>query len=220
MHSLTNKLKGTIMAKAPAKKTAAKKVVKKAAPKKVVKKVAKKVVKKAAPKKAVKKTTKPLAAKKVVKKAAAKKVVKKAAPKKVAKKAAPKKAAKKASTKPLAAKQAVKKAAPKKAAVKSSTTPKPATPKGPFTKGDIVAHLAYKLDVPKKKADEFLNELNSLVASNAKKTFTLPGLGKFSTYKTKKRNGINPKDKSPLVIPAKNKVKFKVSKTLTDAVFK
>ena len=156
------------------------------------------------------------AAKKVVKKAAPKK----AAPKKVVKKATPKKASKKASTKPLAAKQAVKKAAPKKAAVKSSTSPKPATPKGPFTKGDIVTHLAYKLDVPKKKADEFLNELNSLVASNAKKTFTLPGLGKFSTYKTKKRNGINPKDKSPLVIPAKNKVKFKVSKTLTDAVFK
>ncbi len=150
--------------------------------------------------------------------AKAKAKAKKAAPKKaVAKKAAPKKAvAKKAAPK----KVAVKKAAPKKVVAKKAPAPKkPTLPKGPYTKGDIVDHLAFNLDVTKKKANDFLNELNGLVAKNAKKTFTIPGLGKFSTMRTKKRNGRNPSNGQPIVIPAKNKVKFRVGKALSDAVY-
>lgn len=173
------------------KKAAPKKAAKKAAPKKAVKKAVKKVVKKAAPKKA---------AKKVVKK-----VAKKAAPKKKAtKKAAPKKAAKKVVTKAAAAKPAVK---------------KPAAPKGQYTKGDIVDHLAYSCGVTKKTATEMLNELVGLVSKNAKKGFTIPGLGKFSTQKYKKRNGRNPSTGQAMVIPAKTKVRFKVGKQLQDSVF-
>lgn len=155
-------------------------------------------------------------------KAKAKPATKKAAAKKpAAKKAAVKKApVKKAAVKKAPAKKAApKKAAPKKAAPKAAAPKKPAVPKGPYTKGDIVDHLAFSLEITKKKADDFLNEINNLIVKNAKKTFTLPGIGKFSTYKTKKRNGRNPQDGTPLVIPAKNKVKFKVSKTLTDSVF-
>ena len=151
---------------------------------------------------------KPAAKKRVAKKPAAKK----AAPKKVVKKAAPKKAvAKKAAPK----KPAVKKAAPKKV-VKAK---KPAVPKGPYTKGDIVDHLAFNLDVTKKKANDFLNELNALVAKNAKKDFTVPGLGKFHVVRTKKRNGRNPATGKAIVIPAKSKVKFRVGKALQDAVY-
>ena len=125
-----------------------------------------------------------------------------------AKKAAPKKAAAKR-------KPAVKKVAPKKAVAPK----KPAVPKGPYTKGDIVDHLAFSLDITKKKANDFLNELNTLVAKNAKKTFTVPGLGKFLTARTKKRNGRNPSTGQAIVIPAKNKVKFRVGKALQDSVF-
>lgn len=147
-------------------------------------------------------------AKPAAKKAAAKKP---AAKKTVAKKAAPKKAAAK---KPVA-----KKAAPKKVVAKVAKPKKPAVPKGPYTKGDIVDHLAFNLDVTKKTANTFLDELAALVAKNAKKTFTLPGIGKFSVGKTKKRNGRNPATGQAIVIPAKNKVKFRVGKALQDAVY-
>jgi len=147
-------------------------------------------------------------------KAAAKKpAVRKAAPKKaVAKKPAVKKAAPK---KVVAKKPAVKKAVPKKV-VKAK---KPAVPKGPYTKGNIIDHLAFNLDVTKKKANDFMNELTTLVAKNAKKDFTVPGLGKFHVVKTKKRNGRNPATGKAIVIPAKNKVKFRVGKALQDAVY-
>ena len=158
---------------------------------------------KAAPKKAV------------VKKAAAPKkaaVKKAAAPKKVAvkKAAAPKKAA----VKKVAAPKKI--AAPKKAVVKAT---KPPVPKGSYTKGDIIDHLAFNLDVTKKMANDFLNQLNTMVAANAKKAFTIPGLGKFHVVKTKKRNGRNPATGKAIVIPAKTKVKFRVGKALQDAVY-
>ena len=133
------------------------------------------------------------------------KAKKKAAPKKaVAKKAAPKKA--------------VKKAAPKKAVAKKAA-PKKTVAKGPMTKAAIVDHLATKLDVTKKVANEFLNELNALVYKNAKKSLTIPGLGKFFVQKYKKRNGRNPATGEKMVIPAKTKVRFKVGKALQDAVY-
>ena len=125
-----------------------------------------------------------------------------------------------AAKKPAAKKATPKKAAAKKPVAKKAVAPKkPAVPKGPYTKGDIVDHLAFSLDVTKKKANDFLNELNTLVAKNAKKTFTVPGLGKFYTAKTKKRNGRNPSTGQAIVIPAKNKVKFRVGKALQDSVF-
>ena len=140
---------------------------------------------------------------------------KKAAPKKaVAKKAAPKKAA----PKKAAPKKAVKKAAPKKAVAKKAA-PKKTAAKGPMTKAAIVDHLAAKLDVTKKTANEFLNELNQLVYKNAKKSLTLPGLGKFYVQKYKKRKGRNPATGEAMVIPAKTKVRFKVGKALQDAVY-
>ncbi len=138
-----------------------------------------------------------------------------------AKPASKKTAAKKTVAKKTTAKKpAVKKAAPKKPVAKKVVKPKkPAVPKGPYTKGDIVDHLAFKLDVTKKTANLFLDELATLVAKNAKKTFTLPGLGKFSVGRTKKRNGRNPATGEAIVIPAKSKVKFRVGKALQDAVY-
>jgi len=151
-----------------------------------------KAKKKAAPKKAVKKV---VAKKKVApKKAVAKKKV-------VAKKAAPKKVVKK-----VVAKKVV---APKK----------PAAPKGPYKKSEIVDYLAFQLDVPKKTANGFLDELATLVAKNAKKDFTIPGLGKFFVQKYKKRNGRNPSTGKAMVIPAKTKVRFRVGKALQDNVY-
>jgi DNA-binding protein HU-beta len=87
-----------------------------------------------------------------------------------------------------------------------------------MTKGDIVDHLSKKLGTTKKLSNDFLNELNTLAYKEAKKGFTIPGLGKLSVANRKKRMGRNPSTGQPLLIPAKKVVKFKVSKAVQDAV--
>lgn len=154
---------------------------------------------------------------KAKKKAAPKKVVKKAVKKVVAKKVAPKKAVAK---KKVVAKKAAPKKVVKKVVAKKPVAPKkPAAPKGPYKKSEIVDYLAFQLDVSKKTANGFLDELGGLVAKNAKKDFTIPGLGKFFVQKYKKRNGRNPATGKAMVIPAKTKVRFRVGKALQDAVY-
>ncbi len=167
--------------------------------------------KKAAPKKAA------------VKKAAPKKVVakKKAAPKKaVAKKAAPKKVVAKKKAAPK--KVVEKKAAPKKVVVKKAAPkalPKLKAAAKPMTKGEIVDVLAGRLGTTKKTATQFLEDLVALAHLNAKKGFTIPGLGKVSTASRKARKGRNPQTGEAIKIPAKKVVKFKVAKAAQDAVF-
>jgi len=148
---------------------------------------------------------------------------KKAAPKKAAKKAAPKKAAKKAAPKKAVAKKAApkkavaKKVAPKKAAKK--VVAKKVDPKKPLTKAQIVDHMAAKLEVTKKQSALFLDELAGLAAKNAKKSFTIPGIGKVSTAVRKARKGRNPQTGAEIKIARKSVVKFKVGKALQDAVY-
>jgi len=132
----------------------------------------------------------------------------------------------KAKAKPKASRaKAAAKAKPKatraKAAAKARTTKAkaPAKASGPMTKAAIVDHLASRLGTTKKTSAAFLDELAQLVYKNAKKQFTIPGLGKVFTTRTKKRKGRNPATGQEIVIPAKNKVKFRVAKALQDAVY-
>ncbi len=89
----------------------------------------------------------------------------------------------------------------------------------PMTKGEIVDHLAKKVGTTKKVANQFLDELVKLSYKEAKKSFTIPGLGKLTVVARKKRTGINPFTKEKMVIPAKKVLKFKVSKQAQNAVF-
>ncbi len=133
-------------------------------------------------------------------------------------KAKPKAKATKAKAKTTRAKAT--KAKPKATRAKAKTTKaKAPAKKGPMTKAAIVDHLASKLGTTKKTSAAFLDELAQLVYKNAKKQFTIPGLGKVYTARTKKRKGRNPATGQEITIPAKNKVKFRVSKALQDAVF-
>lgn len=88
-----------------------------------------------------------------------------------------------------------------------------------MTKGEIVNHLASKVGTTKKVAANFLDELVNLSYKEAKKDFTIPGLGKLSVSDRKKRTGRNPATGETMVIPAKKVLKFKVSKHAQDAVF-
>lgn len=94
-----------------------------------------------------------------------------------------------------------------------------AAPKA-MTKKEVIDHLATKLDVQKKVAEQFLFEFTDLVYKQTKKQseFTLPGLGKFVTGKTKARTGRNPSTGETIKIPAKKVLKFRVAKAAKDSV--
>jgi len=88
-----------------------------------------------------------------------------------------------------------------------------------MTKGDIVNHLSKKLGTTKKLSTQFLEELVALAHKEAKKDFTIPGLGKLTVGSRKKRKGRNPATGQEIIIPAKKFVKFKVAKAAQDAVY-
>ena len=79
--------------------------------------------------------------------------------------------------------------------------------------------MAGKLAVTKKQSAMFLDELAMLAAKNAKKSFTIPGIGKVSTAVRKARKGRNPQTGAEIKIARKSVVKFKVGKALQDAVY-
>ena len=87
-----------------------------------------------------------------------------------------------------------------------------------MTKSQIVDHLAKKTGSTKKMAGEFLDELVNLTYKEAKKDFTIPGLGKFTVVNRKKRMGRNPQTGESMVIPARKAVKFRVAKQAKDAI--
>ena len=89
----------------------------------------------------------------------------------------------------------------------------------PMTKGDIVDHLSNKLGSTKKLANQFLDEIVGISHREAKKDFTIPGIGKLTVASRKKRMGRNPATGESMVIPAKKVLKFKISKQAKDAVF-
>jgi DNA-binding protein HU-beta len=87
-----------------------------------------------------------------------------------------------------------------------------------MTKSKVADYLAGKLDVSKKQANMFLDELANLAYKEAKNTFTLPGLGKLVLRNQKARMGRNPQTGEPIRIAAKRVVKFRVSKAAKDAI--
>jgi DNA-binding protein HU-beta len=87
-----------------------------------------------------------------------------------------------------------------------------------MTKSQVAAHLADKVQISKKTASQFLEELASLAYKQAKNVFTLPGIGKLKLANRKARMGRNPQTGAPIQIPAKRVVKFRVSKAAKDAI--
>ncbi len=89
-----------------------------------------------------------------------------------------------------------------------------------MTKAKTTEYLAKKLDVPKRKANQFLEELASLAHREAKNSFTLPGIGKLVLVNRKARMGRNPQTGQPIQIPARRVVRFRVAKAAKDAVLR
>lgn len=88
----------------------------------------------------------------------------------------------------------------------------------PMTKSQILDHLSKNTGTTKKLAGQFLDELVGLAHKEAKKSFTIPGLGKLVVVSRKKRMGRNPATGETMVIPAKKVLKFRIAKAAKDAV--
>ena len=87
-----------------------------------------------------------------------------------------------------------------------------------LTKSEIASSLAETIGVTKEQAAQMLEALAALAYTNAKDTFTLPGIGKLVLVDRKARMGRNPATGAEIQIPAKRVVKFRVAKAAKDAI--
>jgi DNA-binding protein HU-beta len=88
----------------------------------------------------------------------------------------------------------------------------------PMTKSQVVSHIADKTSVTKKTAGQFFDELANLAYKEAKRSFTIPGIGKLVVVDRKERMGRNPATGEQIMIPAKKVLKFRIAKAAKDSV--
>ncbi len=87
-----------------------------------------------------------------------------------------------------------------------------------MTKSGILDHIAAETELTKKQTNAVLDSLIGLAYKEAKKGFTIPGLGKFVVGDRKARMGRNPLTGEAIKIAAKKTLKFRVAKQAKDAV--
>jgi DNA-binding protein HU-beta len=92
----------------------------------------------------------------------------------------------------------------------------------PLSKSKIVAHLAEKVEIPKKTAMLFFDELFKLAIKETKGAgkFVIPGLGRAVKAHRKARMGRNPATGEAIKIKAKTVVRLRASKAFKDSVLK
>jgi len=88
----------------------------------------------------------------------------------------------------------------------------------PMTKTQIIAKLAEDGEITKKQANQILASLVDMAYKEAKKGFTIPGLGKLVVIQRKAREGRNPATGDKIKIPAKKVLKFRLAKAAKDAI--
>ena len=89
-----------------------------------------------------------------------------------------------------------------------------------MTKAELIAKIAAGAGLTKVETDKALSTLAEVAVAEFKANggLTLPGLGVFSVVRRPARKGRHPQTLAPLEIPAANTVKFKIAKTLKDAL--
>jgi DNA-binding protein HU-beta len=88
----------------------------------------------------------------------------------------------------------------------------------PMTKAQLITTLAEKTDLSKKQVEDVLINLTQLAYQEAKKGFTIPGIGKLVVVDRQARMGRNPATGEAISIPAKTVLKFRIAKAAKDAV--
>ena len=89
-----------------------------------------------------------------------------------------------------------------------------------MTQTAIVRELAETTGVNNKVARQFIDSLAELAVRETKKNgvFILPGIGRLVRAERKARVGRNPATGEAIKIPAKKVVKFRVAKSVKDAI--
>ncbi len=90
-----------------------------------------------------------------------------------------------------------------------------------MTKVELVEKMAKDAGISKGTAGKALGSFTDGIAKAMKKKdgkVTLIGFGTFSKSRSKARKGRNPQTGKPILIKARNVVKFKAGKKLKDAV--
>lgn len=89
-----------------------------------------------------------------------------------------------------------------------------------MTQTAIVRELAETTGVNNKVAKSFMESLADLAVRETKKNgvFILPGIGRLVRAERKARTGRNPATGEAIKIPAKKVVKFRVAKSVKDAI--
>jgi DNA-binding protein HU-beta len=87
-----------------------------------------------------------------------------------------------------------------------------------MTKSAIIARLAEETELTKKQVTDVMDQLLALAMKEAKNVFVVPNFGRLVLANRKARMGRNPQTGEPIKIPAKRVVKFRLAKSLKDAV--
>ncbi len=89
-----------------------------------------------------------------------------------------------------------------------------------MTQAQLVTAIAEEGEITKAQAKSLLMNLAEIAIRETKKNgeFVIPGVGKLVRRETKARMGRNPATGAAIKIPAKKVVKFRVSKSLKDAI--
>ena len=87
-----------------------------------------------------------------------------------------------------------------------------------MTKSQIMGAMAEKCDMTRKQAVAVVDTLVQMAYKEAKRGFTIPGLGKLVLVNRKARIGRNPATGEQIKIPAKKVLRFRVAKAAKDAV--
>jgi len=87
-----------------------------------------------------------------------------------------------------------------------------------LTQAQIITKLSEEHELSKKQVKAFFDSFAAMAYAEAKKGFTVPGLGKLILVKRKARKGRNPATGESIKIPARSVLKFRISKTAKDAV--
>ena len=87
-----------------------------------------------------------------------------------------------------------------------------------MTKSAIIDHISNETELTKRQVNDVMDTLTGLAYREAKKGFTIPGLGKLVLSARKARMGRNPQTGEAIKIPARTVVKFRVGKQAKDAI--
>jgi DNA-binding protein HU-beta len=89
-----------------------------------------------------------------------------------------------------------------------------------MTQTQIIRELAEDAQVPTKVAKQLLTKFAEMAVRETKKkgVFVMPGIGRLVRVERKARTGRNPATGESIKIPAKKVVKFRIAKSVKDAI--